>query len=188
MKSTKMIKELVEETTVNEDGEILQENRKITYGIAREPDFVKLYLDDLAKLEGLPKSVAAVFYGLLKYMTYADEDGGQIVILNSYAKKQILLNSKSIKSTQTINNAIVALKKVGLLTAIDQSTFRINPAVIGKGEWRDIAELRLNIVYNSSGRHIKTETVRKDNSNEKVIEFPVTPKMSAEETETKKSA
>ena len=165
----KVIKELIKNTTVDENGEFVEENKKVTYKIDREPDFVKLYLDDLIKLEGLPKSTAAVFYELLKFMTYADSERGQIVILNSYVRKQILNAIGGISNPQTIVNAISALKRKGLLSEVDRATYCINPNVVGRGEWRDILNLRkriseinVKIVYNEYGRDIVTETVIED--------------------------
>ena len=168
MKNTKVIKELIQDTTVNENGEILQESKKVTYSIGREPDFVKLYLSDLITLEGLPKSTATVFYELLKHMTYADSEGGQIIALNPWLKKQILIASKTISSTQTISNAVSALKKKGILIEIGQSTYRVNPNIIGKGDWRDISELRMNITYNKLGRFIETNSANIDKTDESV--------------------
>lgn len=166
MKRAKIIREWIENTTVDENGEFIKEDKKVTYRVDKEPDFVKLYLDDLMLLEGLPKSTAAVFYELLKFMTYADSENGQIVIINSYVRKQILNSVKGISNPQTITNAISALKKVGILSEVDRATYRVNPKLIGKGDWRDIlnlrtriSEIRMNVVYSENGRQITAEPI-----------------------------
>ena len=186
MKHAKMVKQWLEETTVNEDGEILQENKKVTYSVAREPNFVKLYLDDLGRLKNLRKSHISVLYSLLKFMNYADDKNApQVVVVNSYIKKQILLESPDIRSTQTIADAISALKKAGILISVDRTAYRVNPDIIGKGEWRDILELRMNITYNITGRHIDIETEHADSESE---DSQTSETAFAEETEIKKSA
>ena len=64
---------------------------------------------------------------------------------------------------------ISALKKKGLLTEVDRATYRVNLNIIGKGDWRDILNLRkriskikVNIVYNEQGRNIVAETVTEE--------------------------
>ena len=162
MKTTKTIKELVSKEVVDvSTGELFYEESKRTYSVGKEPNFVKLYFDDLATLNKLPKSAISVLLALLPYAKYADEN--QIVTINSYTKKQILISNKEIGSTQTINNAITTLKKANILRPIDRATYKINPYIIGKGEWRDILNLRLNIFYSSEGREMTAEVTTKDN-------------------------
>lgn len=166
----KMVKELESHTIINEDGELITENKKITYKFDKEPTFVKLYLDDLAKLKGLRKSHMLVLYSLLKYMNYADDKNApQVVIINSYVKKNILLDNREIASTQTISDAVSALKKQGILKAVGRTAYLVNPHIIGKGEWRDISELRVKITDNERGREIRTETVFDDGKEKKNV-------------------
>ena len=161
MKREKIMKEtVVVEKVDGQTGELISEESKKTYSISKEPNFVKLYMNDLASIYQLPKSSILVLLILLPYTTYANE--GQIVTINSYTKKQILFANKEIGSTQTINNAVSHLKKVGILTLVDRATYKLNPHIIGKGEWRDILNLRLTINYSAIGREITTEVTTKN--------------------------
>ena len=156
MKHEKVVKETITTERIDgETGELKSSETKKTYSIAKEPSFVKLYLKDLASIYQLSKSSILVLLGLLPFATYADE--GQIVTINSHTKKQILFNNQEIGSTQTVNNAVSHLKKIGVLTLIDRATYKLNPYIIGKGEWRDILNLRLTINYSAVGREIVTE-------------------------------
>ena len=159
---------VVVEKVDGQTGELISEESKKTYSIAKEPNFVKLYMSDLASIYQLPKSSILVLLSLLPHTSYADE--GQIVTINSYTKKQILFANKEIGSTQTINNAVSHLKRVGILSLIDRATYKLNPNIIGKGEWRDILNLRMTIDYSVDGRKIKTEITTKDGK--KSMEVP----------------
>ena len=130
---------------------------------------MKLYLEGLNILKDLPKSHTAVFYSLLRYMTYADDKNGQVVIVTSFVKKEILMENPEILSTQTIMNAISNLKKKGILEDVGRAAYRVNPRIIGKGEWRDIQNLRLSLFYDKMGRTVTADFNYSDE--EKIIDI-----------------
>ena len=183
MKKDKVVKEtIVTEKVDGTTGEFMSSESKKTYSVAKEPNFVKLYMSDLASIYQLPKSSILVLLSLLSHTAYADE--GQIVTINSYTKKQILFANKEIGSTQTINNAVSHLKKIGILNQVDRATYKLNPYIIGKGEWRDILNLRLTINYSVLGREVTTEVTT--NEGKATIKVPDL-KETKESTDTEKT-
>ena len=118
------------------------------------PDFLKLFVDDLALLEKLPKSVSSVLLALLKEVRYND-DG--VFFINSFVKKQILTNCKSLHSTQTVSNSISVLKKKGILIDKGREAYIFNPELFGCADFYNIQNLQLHIFYDSNGRTLTTE-------------------------------
>lgn len=169
MKNQKTIKESVEIQKIDENGEVKELSKKITYKVDKEPEFVKLYLDDIMLLKGLPKSHTAILYSLLRHINYADDKNGQVVIVTSFVKKEILMENPEILSTQTIMNAISNLKKKGILEDVGRAAYRVNPRIIGKGEWRDIQNLRLSLFYDKMGRTVTADFNYTDD--EKIIDI-----------------
>lgn len=161
MNDKKILKQTTEIETIDfETGELKQVTKEKRYSIPQEPPYIKMYLEDIAKLKGLRKSHLIVLCCLLEKMNYANENG-QVIYVNSVMKKEILNSSKELNSTQTVTDAISALKKKEILLSVGRSTYRINPQIFGKGDWRDILKLReikMIITYNYSGRNIQTET------------------------------
>ena len=165
----KTIKESVEVQQIDENGEIKGVEKKITYQVPKEPEFVKLYLADVMLLNGLPASHTSVLYSLLRYMTYADDKNPQVIFANSFVKRQIIMENPDIMSTQTIMNAISNLKKKGILEEVGRATYRVNPRIIGKGDWRDIQSMRLNVLYDKTGRTVTADFNYSDE--EKVVDI-----------------
>ena len=169
-KSTKKIKQSIAESYIDGNGEIQEVNKKVQFQYEKEPAYVKLYIADLMLLNGLPKSHTTVLYGLFKYMRYADEENGQVVVVSSYIKNQIVKNNPNeIQNVQTVSNAISNLKRKGILIEVGRAAYLINPNVIGKGDWRDISELRMTLTYNSNGREMTTSTTKRKKT--EIIDF-----------------
>ena len=111
-----------------------------------EPNYVKLYLEDISYLHRLPATAGALLHELLKYITY----GTQEVVLNSVVKKRIA--EATGMNIRTVDNRLQELVKSGIISRIDIGTFMLNPYLFGKGDWKTINELRnknihLSIVY-----------------------------------------
>lgn len=79
-----------------------------------------------------------------------------VIFINGYVKANIV-QALSLKTTQSIDNAITKLVKGNILKRISRGTYRANPYLFGKGDWQDIARLRLEINYDEiKGRTFKT--------------------------------
>lgn len=153
------LKETHEELKVDANGEIQEFRRNRTLSWEGEPPFVKLYLQDITYHADLPKNYSNILYELLKYMTYAGDKDGMVIFINSYVKEKVAadlgLTGKNPK--QSIDNAISKLVKGKLLIRIGRGTYRANPYFFGKGDWQDIARLRLEINYDEiKGKTFKT--------------------------------
>lgn len=144
-----------ETTTVDENGEFRRYEETNTVNIGSEPNYVKLYLNDILYLSDLPKGLNSVLLAFLNRMHYGNE-----LVLNASLKKKI---AKEINlSLSSIDNAISKFVKGGILERTDPGMFIVNPHLFGKGEWRDISKIRLNVVFDKSGKTIMAEIERDD--------------------------
>lgn len=140
-------KELIDKQT----GEVIQTYTESV--LPKEPDFIKLYLDDIGMLKGIPTWTNSVLTELLKLMSYKNQ-----IVLNSTVKHDIASDLKiAIKS---VDNALGLLVKQGILTRRGTGVYIASPLLFGKGEWKDIRKLRLTIEYSQEGRRLTTEVQR----------------------------
>jgi len=133
--------------------------------IGKEPDFIKLYLDDIAMLNNVPKRANGVLYELLAMMDYKNR-----IVLNSAIKQEIAEDLKI--AVKTIDNTLNLLLKEGILIRRGTGLFIGNPNLFGKGEWKDIRSLRMSITYGKGGRVIETEIEKGD----QVLQETLTPR------------
>lgn len=123
------------------NGEILEQ--EFIHRRGAEPPFIKLYLDCLCDFKGLSKSLNPILLEFLKYMTYAntsDPNGGQIIYLNAALKKNIA--TATGKTVKRIEQAITDFVKTGVFARIATSTYQVNAELFGKGDWKDIKNIR----------------------------------------------
>lgn len=116
--------------------------RTISKGNA-EPEYVKLYIDCVLTIKGLRKGLSPIFLALLPLMSYAnteDDNGGQIIYLNSALKKQIA--AKLDIGVDSVNKALTEFVSAGICRRIDRGTYQINANIVGRGEWKDISNIR----------------------------------------------
>ena len=132
---------LRENTTVDtQTGEVLKRN----YGaVLKEPGFVKLYFDCLGvyiKNDGLSASLNDMLLEVLHRASYAQD--GQIVHLGAYDKEQIC---KATHSMRRLEQAITTWVKNRVLIRVARGIYQVNPFIFGRGDWRDIANLRATL-------------------------------------------
>lgn len=138
-------KETLEKILDSSTGEVLQERFVQQVYQDKEPNYVKLYIDNLILLNGLPKGTTDTIVELLKYMSYENT-----IVLNSFIKKEIA-ESLGFKTVQSLDNNINKLVKKGILDRIGRGTFRANAFLFGKGDWNDIKQIRFEIVFGKNG-------------------------------------
>lgn len=141
----KVSKEVLEKFTDPDSGEVLVEKYFQQSYVDREPNYVKLYIDNLILLNGLPKGTTDTIMELLKYMSYENT-----IILNAYIKKTIA-NNLGFKTVQSLDNNINKLVKKGIIERIGRGTFRANAFLFGKGDWNDIKQIRFEILFGENG-------------------------------------
>ena len=136
---------LRENTTVDtQTGEVLKRN----YGaVLKEPGFVKLYFDCLGvyiKNDGLSASLNDI-----KLCTRrANRTPWRI------RKEQI---AKRLKSMRRLEQAITTWVKNRVLIRVARGIYQVNPFIFGRGDWRDIANLR-RLSEGSLPLHVITRT------------------------------
>ena len=137
----------VETEVINgETGELITKKTNRTLSWGNEPAYVKLYLDNILYLSDMPTKHASVLYALLKRASDAGEEEGMQVIVNASLKRRIQ-ESLGFKNISSINNAITDLTKGNIIYRVDVGIYNFNPHLFGKGEWQDIARLRLEVDY-----------------------------------------
>ena len=135
----------------HETGEIKSRREERTAYIEQEPPYVKLYLDNVLFLSDLPKGLSGILMALLERMPYT----GKGFAINGAIRREI---AKELGSTEgSIRNAIMNLTKGNLLIRIDTGLYQFNPYFFGRGDWKDIERLRLEITYDYRGRTFMTE-------------------------------
>ena len=93
---------------------------------------------------------------MLKRVAYAGEEDGLCVTLVPRIKKTIC-QELGWKTVASLDNALLKLINGKILYRVDRGIFRFNPYLFGKGDWQDVARLRLEISYSEiEGRTFKT--------------------------------
>lgn len=124
----------------SETGEIISNTSYTQSILPKEPDFVKLYLDDISHLTKLPNWTNPILNELLKIMNYQNE-----IILNSSIKNRI---AKRLEiQTDSIDKALQYYLKKNVLTRVEVGIFLANPYLFGKGEWKNIRNVRIEMGY-----------------------------------------
>ena len=146
-----------EETVVDvSTGEMLSKRESQDFMVEKEPPYVKLYLDNVLFLSDLPKHLNGVLMALLERMPYA----GKGFAINGFIRKQI---AEELNMTEgSIRNAITKLTTGNLLIRIGTGTYQFNPHFFGRGDWKDIERLRLEITYDYRGRTFLAEVKHKE--------------------------
>lgn len=160
MTGRKIIQETVKSIVDGETGELKEKESTAVYRLPSEPDYVKMYMKDLMYLVGLPKHYMGVLLWMLSNMTYASEKYGMCIVLSPILKEDIK-NELGLKNRRTIDVILSGLKKRGVIEYIGRFTYRLNPYLFGRGNWKDIVELRencgikLEVLYTKDEKTIK---------------------------------
>ncbi len=121
-----------------------------------EPRFVKLYLDCVLVTNELPKRFSPVLVELLKYMNYVTEEG-QLISLTPHIRKHIC--TKLGISSGTLRNKLIELCSSDIMRHIGSprsGTYVMNPHIFGKGDWKDIQQIRSLFTFSPDKTSIET--------------------------------
>jgi hypothetical protein len=138
------------ETTkvVDMNGEITEETTSVSFNYGKEPDYIKVYLDNIVVLAEIQGWISKVLYELIKGVTYANK--GQFIIINS-GYKRIVAENLGIKQ-QSVTNAVNQLSKKNILIKKETGVFLLNPQFFGRGEWKDISKIRYEVELSADGK------------------------------------
>jgi len=140
-------------------GEIKEENTTRIIKIPKEDNYIKVYIKTIGLLHNLPNSADKILFELLKYVNYDNE-----IIINKSVKENI---AKRLElSLSRINMYISNLHKKKFLIRKNRGVYILNPFVFGKGNWRDIynlrKELELDIIFKENEIEVITSTKDKN--------------------------
>lgn len=144
----KIIKETTNTTVDTNTGEVVEIKNKKEYLVKREPDYIKLYLEDITQLNGLTNS--DVLFFLARKMNY---DGEVVLIsdiVDNICKTIGLSKNHFYKIIKGYCDKNILFKKA-------RSFYVFNPYIFARGSWDDIRNIRMTIDYDFSGRNITTE-------------------------------
>lgn len=128
-----------------ETGEILTHDKTLeTESFEKEPNYIKIYIDDIIRLKDVPKGMNTILLSLVKSMSYGN-------IIPAYKPIKDLLCKELGISTSYLNKAIDTFYQKGILIRVARGMYMADPELFGKGKWREIKSLRLMIEYNSNG-------------------------------------
>lgn len=143
----KLTQQTTKETYDNKTGEFSKGERTSTFlGKEKEPNFIKMYLDDIEILHRLPKNSGDVLHELLRNMNYESE-----ITVNSLMKKRIC-EKLNIKNERSINNYLSQMVEKDVLQRVGRGVYIVNPYLIAKGDWNDIRGLRVK--YKNGKREV----------------------------------
>jgi len=138
----------LEEQTVNTTtGEVVEVNSYKKTRVQSEPEFAKMYLQDIMYLTNLPikegttTARLALLFELVNKMEYKTNEIG----ISTGERRKIA--AKLNLQDSTIKKYILDFEKAKILIKEDIGLYTLNPFFFGKGEWKDIYELRTNIKY-----------------------------------------
>ena len=114
-----------------------------TEELFKEPPFIKLYLDDLSRLNGLTSVQRTVLNIVMKYASY----GNELVVTKKI--RDIILKEGNIALGSFKNALSVLVQKELLYKGNKRSIYVINPLLAFKGRIGDRA--KLIITYNELG-------------------------------------
>jgi len=123
----------------------VEQTTERTVKVEQEPSFIKLYLQDICKLNDIPKTGSKLLNELLKYTSYDNS-----ILLPSAIKKDIAKRLNT--SVGVLDNALSKLTKKGILKRKGTGVYVLNPFFFGKGKWTDIKKIRAAWEYSEEGR------------------------------------
>ncbi len=142
--NTKVSQSKIKETIDVETGELKSHVSTQVFGLEKEPPYIKMYIEDIARLKELPHGMNRILLEMIKSMGYNN-------IIAAYKPiKTIMCNNLGIKMDY-LNKAISTFHKKGLLIRLDRGIYMADPELFARGKWEDIKNLRLVIEYSKDG-------------------------------------
>lgn len=133
-----------EKTTIDRMTGVVLEESKQKIIKTEEPDYVKFYIKAWCAFKNIKSFNNSFFFALLNNASLMYADKGQLLLLNTYIKRQVGkdLNWSEKTVLNRFNQEIKKLTDSQLLSRIELNVYRVNPELIGKGQWKDIKKLR----------------------------------------------
>jgi hypothetical protein len=140
------------ETQVDEgSGEILSRTSNVIElkTLPKEPDYIKLYVEDIGRLHGLKPQTREV-------LLYVAAASGYDGIATISARRKAMIAHTIGTTTNVVSNSLTECVKAGLLRRVAQGEYEPNPNIFARGSWAEIRERRASFVasfvYGPNGR------------------------------------
>ncbi len=155
-------------TTQDLNGNVHHHEKTTVSNKGNEPPYIKLFIDDIARIYRLPSERALI--ELLSLLNYENQ-----IILNAAIKKKIA-QRVGYKTVAVLNNYLTSCVKSGVLRHVETGVYEPNPELFGRGSWNEIRERRLSefwlmVNYDDEGNKTVSsslgESHRKKNKNNK---------------------
>lgn len=127
---------------------------KETGEIQREPNFVKVYINDLCKIKGVTGLQMNMFHFMMKSMNNYNE-----VSYGKSAKERFCIEHKT--SVSSFDNNIRALINKGLIERVSRGEFRINKKYAVKVDWDNVQSIQWITTYSKDGKQEKINITEK---------------------------
>lgn len=121
----------------------------------KEPPYVKLYLEDIGRLNGLSKSEQKLVNALVFNMGFNN-------VVPSYKPVKEMIAEKIGVSYNTVDKGIKTLFKKGILVRKARGFYIMDPQLFGRGSWNDVKKIRMIVDYNANGTKTINTEVSKD--------------------------
>lgn len=135
-------------------GEILSNVSTEISQFEKEPPYVKLYLQDIGRLNGLNNSEQKVLNELVFNMGYNN-------IVPSYKPVKQLIANKIGMQYNTLDKSIKELYNKGILIRKARGLYIMDPNLFGRGTWNEVKKIRMVIEYQADGKKIINTTISK---------------------------
>lgn len=143
--SKKNIKtESITQVINHETGEIVEETRRASFIVDKEPDYIKMYIDDITRINDLPKGLSPILLELIKQMGYNN-------VIPAYKPIKLMVAERLGVSLNYLNTAIRVFHEKGLIIRVHRGIYMADPNLFARGKWEDIKNLRLVIEYKQDG-------------------------------------
>ena len=131
-------------------GEVISEQKNVVNirPMEAEPAYIKMYIEDIARIFGLQHGHQEILYYVAASVDYEG-----IVSLAIGRKARIAATIGC--SVKSIDNAIGEYVKHNILHRVGRGEYELDPKLFAKGEWRNIRDRRLaftaTITYSMTG-------------------------------------
>lgn len=127
--------------TIDEFGVIKEETINETFGISKEPPYVKVYIDDISRLIDLPKGMNRILFQFVKHMGYNN-------VLMAYKPVKMMIANNLDISYSYVEKCLKEFIKKGVFIRIQRGMYVADPSLFGRGSWEEIKDLMMIIRYN----------------------------------------
>ena len=148
----KVVREKIENVVDFQTGEITNKTVTSVDNFPSEPQYVKMYIEDLCSLKGVPNADQSVLRTLLLRLDFE----GYVYLSPRYRKA--ICNQLDI-SEKTLRNRLASLVKANLIISVSRGEYMVNPNYFARGNWKNVCEQRkafsLHITYSEKGKTIE---------------------------------